>query len=85
MSFKKNKYAVVRQVISKDLAIFIYNYFLMKKQVYDTCLKQRYISPYEILLGYYEGAVATENKQIPNTYSCYADIVMETLLLKLRG
>jgi len=80
--FKKNKYAVVRQVISKDLAIFIYNYFLMKKQVYDTCLKQRYISPYETLLGYYEGAVATQNKQIPHTYSCYADIVMETLLLK---
>jgi len=45
--------------------IFIYNYFLMKKQVYDTCLKQRFISPYEILLGYYEA----EHEQIPNTYS----------------
>jgi len=50
----------------------------MKKQVYDTCIQQRYISPFETMLGYYEN----ENEQIPNTYSCYADIVMETLLLK---
>jgi len=76
--FKKDKYVVIKQVISKDLAIFIYNYFLMKKQVYDTCLKQRYISPYETLLGYYE----EKDAQIPNTYSCYADIIMETLMLK---
>jgi len=78
MQFKKKKYTVIKQAISKDLATFIYNYFLMKKQVYDTCLKDRYISPYEVILGYYEGA----NEQIPNTYSCYSDIAMETLLLK---
>jgi hypothetical protein len=78
MSFKKNKYVVIKQVISKDLATFIYNYFLMKKQVYDTCLNQRYLSPYEVLLGHYEKA----DEQIPNTYSSYADIVMETLMLK---
>ena len=78
MSFKKDKYAVIKQTISKDMATFIYNYFLMKKQVYDTCLKQRYISPYETLLGEYEGA----DSQIPNTYSSYSDIVMETLMLK---
>ena len=76
--FKKDKYVVIKQVISKDLATFIYNYFLMKKQVYDTCLKQRYISPYESILGYYEPA----DGQIPNTYSSYADIAMETLMLK---
>jgi hypothetical protein len=52
--------------------------FLCKKQVYDTCRQARYISPYETLLGYYEA----ENQQIPNTYSCYSDIAMETLLLK---
>ena len=78
MSFKKNKYTVIKQAISKDLAAFIYNYFLMKKQVYDTCIKSRYISPYEVILGYYEGI----NEQIPNTYSCYSDIAMETLMLK---
>ena len=76
--FKKNKYVVIKQVISKDLATFIYNYFLMKRQVYDTCLKSRYISPYEVLLGEYDHS----NGQIPNTYCSYADIVMETLMLK---
>ena len=80
MDFKKNKYAIIRKAISKDLAIFVYNYFLIRKQVYDTCLKERYISPFEDILGYYE----KENQQVPNTYSIYADAAGETLLLKLQ-
>jgi hypothetical protein len=31
--FKKNKYVIVRKAINKDLAIFLANYFAMKKQV----------------------------------------------------
>ena len=76
--FKKKKYTVIRQAISKDLASFIANYFLMQKQVYDTCRKSRYFSPFETIIGYYEG----ENEQIPNTYSQYANMAMETLMLK---
>ena len=79
MSFKKNKYTVIRQAISKDLASFIANYFCMQKQVYDTCRERRYFSPFETILGYYEG----KNEQIPDTYSQYADMAMETLLLKM--
>ena len=78
MSFKKNKYVVIKQAINKDLALFLYNYFHMRKQVLDTCLDARFISPYETLLGEYEGA----NSQMPHTYSSYSDIAMETLLLK---
>ena len=78
MSFKKNKYCVIPQAISKDLATFLYNYFIMKKQVYDTCRKSRYISPYEVLLGEYEAA----DGQMPHTYSNYSDIAMETLMLR---
>jgi len=78
MDFKKNKYTVIRQAISKDLATFCMNYLLMKKQVYDTCLKEKYISPFETMLGFYE----KDNEQIPNTYCCYSDSAMETLLLK---
>jgi hypothetical protein len=78
MSFKKNKYTVIKQAISKDLATFVANYFLMQKQVYDTCRQAKYFSPFENIIGYYEG----ENEQIPHTYSCYSDIAMETLLLK---
>ena len=35
--FKKNKYTIIRQAISKELASFVANYFSMQKQVYDTC------------------------------------------------
>ena len=76
--FKKKKYTIIRQAISKDLAAFIRNYFCMQKQVYDTCLKSRYFSPFENIIGYYEG----KNEQIPNTYSQYSNIAMETLLIK---
>ena len=76
--FKKNKYAIIRKAIDKDLATFCMNYILMKKQVYDTCLQERYISPFETMLGFYE----KDNQQIPNTFSFYSDIAMETLMLK---
>ena len=79
MNFKKDKYTIIRKAIDKNLANFLYNYFLMKKQVYDTCLKQKYISPYEQLLGYYEPEI---DGQVINTYACYSDIAMETLMLK---
>jgi hypothetical protein len=78
MSFKKNKYTVIKQAISKDLAAFVANYFLMQKQVYDTCRKARYFSPFENIIGQYE----EPDGQIPNTYSQYSNIAMETLLLK---
>ena len=51
----------------------------MQKQVYDTCKQARYFSKkFENILDHYE----EKNEQIPNTYSQYADIAMETLMLK---
>ena len=78
MSFKKKKYTVIRQAISKDLAAFVANYFSMQKQVYDTCRQSRYFSPFENIIGHYE----SKNEQIPETYSQYSNIAMETLMLK---
>jgi len=79
-SFKKDNFCVIESAISNDLATFLYNYFSMQKQVYDTCIKERYISPFETMIGYYE----SPNEQIPNTYSQYANMAFETLLLKLQ-
>ena len=76
MSFQKNKYEIVKQAITKDLATFIANYFAMKKQVARTCFDRRYISQFETMLGIWN------DEQIPNTYSHYADVAMETLMLK---
>ena len=78
MSFKSKKYTIVRQAISKDLAGFFANYFKIKKQVYITMLRQRYLSPFERMMGTFE------DMQCYNTYSVYADIAMETLLLKIQ-
>ena len=78
MNFKKNKYTVIRQAISKDLAAFVANYFMMQKQVYDTCRNARYISPFENIIGSYAG----RDEQIPETYCQYSNIAMETLMLK---
>ena len=78
--FKKKKYTVIRQAISQDLAGFVANYFLMQKQVYDTCRQTRYISPFENIIGHYEN----DAEQIPNTYSQYGNIAMETLMLKIQ-
>ena len=36
MSFKKNKYTIIKNAIKEDLAIFIANYFLLKRQVAKT-------------------------------------------------
>ena len=77
-NFKKNKYCVIRKAISKDLATFAYNYFLIKRQVARTLYDSRYISPFETMFGVWN------DEQVPNTYSHYADIVMETLLLKVK-
>jgi len=76
--FKKKKYTVIRQAISKDLAAFVANYFCMQKQVFDTCRAARYFSPFENIIGQYE----EPDGQIPNTYSQYSNIAMETLMLK---
>lgn len=78
MNFKKNKYTIIKKSISKDLSLFVYNYFLIKRQVAKTLFDQKYISPFETMFGIWA------DSQVPGTYSHYADIVMETLLLKLQ-
>ena len=76
MSFKKNKYVVIKEAVPKDIAIFVYNYFLLKRQVAKTLFDQRYISQFTEEWGTWA------DQQVPNTYSHYSDIAMETLLMR---
>ena len=72
-----NKYQVIKDALSYELANFIFNYFLLKRDAvwwmyqnnitYDTGLHGTWSDP-----------------QVPNTYSHYADIAMETLLLNVK-
>ena len=71
-----NKYQVIKGALSYELANFIFNYFLLKRDSVEFM--------YENNITYDNGMLGTWiDKQIPNTYSHYADPVMETLLMKV--
>ena len=72
-----NNYKIIKQAISKELADFVYSYFLTKRQVARTFFDDRYISPFNNDWGVWN------DPQVPETYSHYSDIAMETLLEKL--
>ena len=78
MSFKKDKYQVIKSAISKELADFCYQYFLNKRAVARYLFDERYISQFTDYFGVWN------DTQIPKTYSHYSDIVMETLLQKVK-
>jgi len=76
--FKKNHFIVIKEAVDPKVANFIYNYFLMKRQVAKTFFDTRYISPFTQEWGIWN------EEQVPNTYSNYADVAMETLLLAVQ-
>ena len=78
MSFKKNKYQVIKGAISKELADFCYQYFLNKRKVARYLFDEKYLSQFTEYFGVWN------DTQIPETYSHYSDIVMETLLQKVK-
>ena len=77
MSFKEKKYEVIPNAISYELANFALNYFLLKRDAVIWMYKNNYISEFTPGFGTWK------DKQIPNTYSCYGDMFMETLMIKL--
>ena len=71
-----NKYQVIKGALSYELANFVFNYFLLKRDAVAYM--------YEKNITHDTGLLGTwEDPQIPNTYSHYADHVMETLLVKV--
>ena len=78
MSFKKNKYTVLKNAVSPEIANFVYQYFLNKRNVAKFLFDQKYISPYTEYWGVWN------DEQVPNTYSHYSDVAMETLLQQVK-
>ena len=76
MTFQTKKYQVIKNVISYELANFIYNYFLLKRDAVRYMYENNIHSQNSILGTW-------SDQQIPNTYSCYGDFVMETLIMKV--
>ena len=75
MSFKKNKYQVLRNAISKDLAAFCYKYLQISAEADHWMLNNGLTHAGNKLVGNFNDA------QVPNSYAKYADRVMETLLV----
>ena len=74
--FQTKKYQVIKKAVSYELANFIFNYFLLKRDAVDFMYKNN-IHSQSSLLGTWS------DKQVPNTYSSYGDFVMETLMMKV--
>ncbi len=71
-----NKYQVIKGAISYELANFVFNYFLLKRDAVKFM--------YDNNITYDNGILGTwTDAQIPNTYSHYGDHVIETLLVKV--
>ena len=55
MSFKKNKYSVIKGAISKELAQFCHTYFLNKRRVARFLFDHKYISTFTEYFGIWNG------------------------------
>ena len=75
--FQQHKYLIVRNTISVELANFAFNYFLMKRDATEWMHKNNYVSEFTPGFGTWK------DEQIPNTFSCYGDTFMETLMMKV--
>ena len=79
MSFKTNKYSSIKRSYLKRVSrICVYKYFLNKRNVARVLFDSRYVSPFTEYWGVWN------DDQVPNTYSHYSDIAMETLLQQVK-
>jgi len=73
--FKKKKYQIIRQALSKELANFIFNYMMLQRDAVDWMMKHNKVNPANPFIG------ERFDRQVPGCYARYADWVMETLLM----
>jgi len=76
MSFKKNKYQIIRQAISKEVANIGYNYLQISAEADHWMLENGVTHEKNPLIGDFK------DEQVPGSYAKYADRLMETLLIK---
>ena len=76
MSFKKNKYQVIRNAISKELADIAFTYLQISAEADHWMLTNQTTHEGNYLVGNFK------DQQVPGSYAKYADRLMETLLVK---
>ena len=81
------KYLVIKQALSNEMADFIYNYFSMKRKVVKKLLDDHHLTFPKMGHSFFKDYGPWGqwgDIQISNTYQHYADLVMETLLEKIK-
>ena len=76
MSFKKNKYQVIRGAVSKEVAALAYTYLQISAEADNWMLNNGLTYESNSLIGNFN------DPQVPNSYAKYSDRLMETLLIK---
>ena len=74
-NFKKDKICFFKNAISKDIARFIYQYFLLKRNILRKMVEKKYISPFN--QDWYKFGV---RQCKPPTFCIYGDPAGDTLL-----
>ena len=77
MSFKKNKYQVIRNAISKELADIAFTYLQISAEADYWMITNQMTHDKNPLVGNFK------DRQVPGSYAKYADRLMETLLVKV--
>ena len=76
MSFKKNKYQIIRGAISKEIADVAYRYLQISAEADHWMLENSLTHTANKLAGVFN------DPQVPGSYAKYADRLMEILLVK---
>jgi len=72
-----NNYQIIKNAVDINLVNFIKDYFILKRDTVSYMIEHNVIINHNEILGTWN------DPQAPNTYSHYADPVMETLLMKV--
>ena len=75
--FKKDSFVVIKKALPLDIAEFLFHYFMLKREVAKKLKTANLMNEGDGLWGTWKDA------QVPNTYSHYSDVAMETLLVDM--
>ena len=76
MSFKKDRYVVIRGAVSKEVCDMAYTYLNISAEADYWLLNNNITYEGNLFIGNFK------DRQVPNSYAKYADRLMETLLVK---
>lgn len=75
--FKKDNFVVIKEALPLEIAEFLFHYFMLKREVAKKLKATNLMNEDDGLWGTWS------DRQVPNTYSHYSDVAMETLLVDM--